>query len=144
MYWMAARSSSSVAVEAPRGGMAPLPLMATFSMASMPVAMKGAHAALSPNLGAPATPAPWQVTHDLSYSALPTAGSAAGAAAAGAAATTAAAGAAAAAGDAASAGAAAGAGVGAAAAGAAAAPAALAASAGAAGSASLPPAWLAM
>src|SRR6185369_8845019 len=28
--------------------------------ASLPVLMRGAHAALSPNLGAPATPVPWQ------------------------------------------------------------------------------------
>ena len=32
----------------------------------MPVAMRGAQAALSPNLGAPAMPAPWQATQPLS------------------------------------------------------------------------------
>src|SRR4029450_6022038 len=29
----------------------------------MPVARRGAHAALSPNFGAPAMPAPWQTVH---------------------------------------------------------------------------------
>src|SRR6185369_2357766 len=52
--------------------------------------MRGAHAALSPNFGAPATPVPWQTVHVVSNvllpSALPAAGAppAAGAAAAGA------------------------------------------------------------
>src|SRR5437870_3625591 len=35
--------------------------------------MRGAHAALSPNLGAPATPAPWHTWQTLSYVALPSA-----------------------------------------------------------------------
>ena len=42
--------------------MTPLPLSAASYSASMPVLMRGAHAALSPNFGAPAMPAPWQAT----------------------------------------------------------------------------------
>lgn len=60
MYWMAALKSASDAVEPPLGGMAPTPLVAFSTMSSMPLAMKGAQAALSPNLGAPATPLAWQ------------------------------------------------------------------------------------
>ncbi len=62
MYWMAALSSSSEACEPPRGGMAPTPEMAFFSMVSRPVLTKGSQEALSPNLGAPARPMEWQVT----------------------------------------------------------------------------------
>src|SRR5690606_15972786 len=40
--------------------MAPLPCSATLSMDSKPLLMNGAQAALSPTLGAPATPAVWQ------------------------------------------------------------------------------------
>src|ERR1700712_4466223 len=52
--------SASDAVEPPRGGIAPLPLMALAVRPSMPCAMRGAHAALSPSFGAPAMPAVWQ------------------------------------------------------------------------------------
>src|SRR5664280_1113288 len=52
--------SASLALEPPRGGIAPLPLMALAVRPSMPCAMRGAQAALSPSLGAPATPAVWQ------------------------------------------------------------------------------------
>src|SRR4030095_6861422 len=54
----------------------------------MPVARRGAHAALSPNFGAPAMPAPWQTVHVDSKIFLPSsfavAAGAAGAAAGGA------------------------------------------------------------
>src|SRR5258705_1575883 len=43
--------------------------------------MRGAHAALSPNFGAPAMPAPWQTMHVASYVFLPSAAPAAGVAA---------------------------------------------------------------
>src|SRR3546814_16049339 len=96
MYSTAALTSASEACEPPRGGMAPLPLMAMASMLSMPCSIKGAQAALSPNLGAPATPAAWQAKQTDLYSFSPAgsmaavsaaaaAGLAAGAAAAGAA-----------------------------------------------------------
>ena len=62
MYWIAALKSASDAAEPPLGGMAPMPLVAFCTMSSMPLAMNGAQAALSPNLGAPATPLPWQAT----------------------------------------------------------------------------------
>jgi len=59
MYSTAARTSASEsALLPPLGGIAPLPAIAVFTSVSSPVAMRGAHAALSPNLGAPATPAP--------------------------------------------------------------------------------------
>ena len=57
MYSTAARRSASEAVVPPRAGIAPLPLTEVAYMASMPVAMRGPQASLSPNLGAPATPA---------------------------------------------------------------------------------------
>src|SRR5438105_8282008 len=51
----------------------------------MPCARRGAQAALSPNLGAPAMPAPWHTVHVVSYTFLPSAlPTAAGPAAAGA------------------------------------------------------------
>jgi hypothetical protein len=52
--------SASLAVEPPRGGIAPLPLMTLPTRASTPWPIRGAQAALSPTLGAPATPAAWQ------------------------------------------------------------------------------------
>src|SRR6266536_4086093 len=39
----------------------------------MPVLIRGAHAALSPNFGAPATPVPWQTAHVVSKTFLPSA-----------------------------------------------------------------------
>src|SRR5690606_28702709 len=61
MYSTAARISAADALAAlPLGGMAPLPVMATFTMASMPVLIYGSQAALSPYLGALATPVPRQ------------------------------------------------------------------------------------
>src|SRR6185295_12111463 len=48
------------AVEPPRGGIAPLPLIAIAVMPSTPSARRGAQAALSPSFGAPATPLAWQ------------------------------------------------------------------------------------
>lgn len=56
MYSTAARNVSSSAVVAPRGGMAPLPLIVTSIIESMPRSIRGAQAALSPSLGALATP----------------------------------------------------------------------------------------
>src|SRR5436190_22776691 len=53
--------SASLALEPPFGGIAPLPLIAFAVRASMPCAIRGAHAALSPTLGAPAMPGVWQV-----------------------------------------------------------------------------------
>jgi hypothetical protein len=40
---------------------------------SWPVLMRGAHAALSPSRGEPATETWWQAKHTLSYTALPSA-----------------------------------------------------------------------
>jgi len=57
----------------------------------MPVLRRGPHAALSPNFGAPATPAPWHTAHTVSYAFLPS-GLSAAAGAAAATATAAAAG----------------------------------------------------
>ncbi len=60
----AARSSASLAVgTAPFGGIAPLPFMTDAVKASIPRLKRGAHAALSPSFGAPATPAAWQTLH---------------------------------------------------------------------------------
>src|SRR5664279_767410 len=53
--------SASLALDPPFGGIAPLPLIALVVSASIPWAMRGAHAALSPTLGAPAIPGVWQV-----------------------------------------------------------------------------------
>src|SRR5436190_10920253 len=53
--------SASLALEPPFGGIAPLPLIAFAVRASMPCAIRGAHAVLSPTLGAPAIPGVWQV-----------------------------------------------------------------------------------
>src|SRR4029453_7622671 len=70
----------------PFGGIAPLPVRATWYSVGMPVLMKGAHAALSPNFGAPARPAPWQATPVRSQIFLPSEAAVGAAAAAGAAA----------------------------------------------------------
>src|SRR5690348_2703070 len=60
------------------------PCSAALYSASLPVLMRGAHAVLSPNLGAPATPAVWQAVQTASKVFLPApAAPAAGAAAAG-------------------------------------------------------------
>lgn len=58
MYSTTVFSSSSLALVPPRAGMPPRPLMATFMSSSMPVAMRGAQASLSPTLGAPPAPVP--------------------------------------------------------------------------------------
>src|SRR5258708_14205495 len=55
----------------PFGGIAFLPFSALLCSASTPVAIRGAQAALSPNFGAPATPAAWQTEQTLSYVPLP-------------------------------------------------------------------------
>src|SRR5688572_26904675 len=55
----------------PLGGIAFLPLSAASCSASIPCFRRGAHAALSPSLGAPATPGPWHATQLASYTALP-------------------------------------------------------------------------
>lgn len=59
MYVTADLMSASEAAEPPLGGMAPLPLITLAVRPSTPNAKRGAHAALSANLGAPATPATW-------------------------------------------------------------------------------------
>jgi len=63
--------SASDAVEPPLGGMAPLPLMTLAVIASMPVLMRGAQAALSPNLGEPVTDCAWQAVQTCLYGASP-------------------------------------------------------------------------
>src|SRR6185503_2178542 len=76
----------------PLGGIAPLPCSAELYSAGLPCARRGAHAALSPYLGAPAAPVLWHAVQVVSKTALPSAGfaaaPAAGAAPAGAAAAT--------------------------------------------------------
>jgi hypothetical protein len=58
MYSMAARSPSSLQLmQPPFGGMALSPLLTDENSASLPLAMRGAQASLSPSFGAPATPA---------------------------------------------------------------------------------------
>src|SRR5450830_27645 len=71
MYSTADRTSASDAAEPPLGGMAFLPLMALAVSMSRPVLMRGSQAALSPNLGEPATPAAWQATQTCLYKASP-------------------------------------------------------------------------
>ena len=61
---MATGEERKIAVLPPRGGIAFLPLIALAVRPSMPCARRGAQAALSPSLGAPATPATWQVWHN--------------------------------------------------------------------------------
>src|SRR5438045_9729608 len=62
--------SASLAPAAPPfGGIAPLPLMALAVSPSTPCARRGAQAALSPSLGALATPLAWQVWQTWPYSA---------------------------------------------------------------------------
>src|SRR6478609_3084930 len=60
--------SASLALDPPLGGIAPLPLMALPVRASTPWAIRGAQAALSPTLGAPAMPSAWQVLQVWAYS----------------------------------------------------------------------------
>ena len=55
------------------GGIAPLPLSAFSYTCSVPCMRCIAHAFLSPNFGAFATPVPWQAMHVDSYTALPSA-----------------------------------------------------------------------
>src|SRR5690349_14585501 len=69
MYCTTALISPSEAAAPPLGGMAPLPLMALAVRASTPAEIRGAHAALSPNLGALATPAAWQAAQTWPYNA---------------------------------------------------------------------------
>src|SRR5690606_20316103 len=64
----AAFKVASSALVAPRGGMAPLPLTTISMTASMPLAVRADQAALSPSLGAPATPAIWQARQADLYS----------------------------------------------------------------------------
>ena len=59
MYSMADFSSASVQfMQVPFGGMTLKPFVAWASRVSMPWAIRGAQAAASPNLGAPAAPVP--------------------------------------------------------------------------------------
>ena len=65
MYSMAARSPSSLQLmQPPFGGMALSPLLTDENSASLPLAMRGAQASLSPSFGAPATPTAWQAWQD--------------------------------------------------------------------------------
>src|SRR3546814_2164219 len=68
MYSTAARKVASSADDAPRGGMAPLPLRATAMIESIPLAISGLQAALSHSLGALATPVLWQAMQADLYS----------------------------------------------------------------------------
>lgn len=82
----AAFTSSSVKdVPPPRAGIMPLepvyPSIACLYSVSLPWAMRGPQSALSPGLGAPATPAPWHRAQVFPYTLLPTEFSATGAAA---------------------------------------------------------------
>src|SRR3989344_3401208 len=92
----ARRSASDAWAAPPRGGIAPLPLATLLYSASMPAGRRADQAALSPNLGAPATPAAWHTWQACLYRASPATGvaGAAGAASAAAGAAPAAAGAA--------------------------------------------------
>ena len=84
----ARRSASDAWAAPPRGGIAPLPLATLLYSASMPAGRRADQAALSPNLGAPATPAAWHTWQACLYRASPApaaAAAATGAAAAGAA-----------------------------------------------------------
>ncbi len=67
------RSSSVQSAHRPFGGIAPLPAFELATSASIPAARRGAHASASCALGAPATPAAWQLTQALLYTASPSA-----------------------------------------------------------------------
>src|SRR3989344_3878071 len=82
----ARRSASDAWAAPPRGGIAPLPLATLLYSASMPAGRRADQAALSPNLGAPATPAAWHTWQACLYRASPAPAPAAAAAATGAAA----------------------------------------------------------
>src|SRR5690606_37498939 len=71
MYSTADRASASVSLALPpRGGIARRPSIECFTSVSMPAATPSVQAALSPYLGAPATPAAWQPLPVLSYTLL--------------------------------------------------------------------------
>src|SRR5690606_7117550 len=58
------RTSSSLMLAPPRGGMAPRPLIALLTRVSSPLLVRRAsQAALSPRVGAPSRPVSWQLAH---------------------------------------------------------------------------------
>jgi len=59
------------------GGMAPLPFTTLATSPLLPPPVRGAHAALSPTLGAPARPLAWQAAQVCPYTVLPSAATAA-------------------------------------------------------------------
>src|SRR5690606_639070 len=68
MNSMSSFSSASVqSLHRPMGGMAFLPFLELSTSASMPAAIRGSQAALSPVLGAPAAPVPWQAMQYMLY-----------------------------------------------------------------------------
>src|SRR3989344_3471429 len=79
----AARAAPAAWPPPPRGGIAPLPLDTLLYSASMPAGRRADQAALSPNLGAPATPAAWHTWQACLYRASPAPAPAAAAAATG-------------------------------------------------------------
>src|SRR3990167_8339362 len=79
----ARRSASDAWAAPPRGGIAPLPLATLLYSASMPAGRRADQAALSPNLGAPATPAAWHTWQACLYRASPAPAAAAAATGAG-------------------------------------------------------------
>src|SRR6185436_2509607 len=66
-------SASAREAAPPFGGIRFLPLIALLYSTSLPCAMRGFHAALSPAFGAPATPAAWHMAQTVSYVFLPSA-----------------------------------------------------------------------
>src|SRR5512143_890934 len=79
-------SASEQLLQVPRGGMTPLlpvkPWVAWLTNTSVPCLMRGAQAALSPNLGAPAAPVLWHAVQVLLKISSPERAAAAGALAA--------------------------------------------------------------
>src|SRR5580692_10977701 len=71
------RIVASGQVVPPLGGIRPLPEIASLYSVSLPCAMRGAQAALSPALGAPLRPVPWQAEHTCLKASSPVAGTAA-------------------------------------------------------------------
>ena len=55
----------------PLGGIALYPSVACLTSISNPCAIRAFHAVLSPSLGAPAAPEPWQAMHRPEYTACP-------------------------------------------------------------------------
>ena len=73
------RIVASGQVVPPLGGIRPLPEIASLYSVSLPCAMRGAQAALSPALGAPLRPVPWHAEQTCLKASSPVVGSAAAA-----------------------------------------------------------------